>query len=92
MRRRASQDLSKPSAGCIFKNPSVIQPAGKLIDICGLKGLKSGGAAVSTKHANFILNISHARCRDVLQLMNIIKRRVRSRFGIILEPEVKLWS
>jgi UDP-N-acetylmuramate dehydrogenase len=90
-RRIASQDLSKPSAGCIFKNPPGVQPAGKLIDICGLKGMKKGGAAVSEKHANFIVNLSHASCRDVRQLMSLIKRRVRARFGVVLEPEVKIW-
>ncbi|MFA5362205.1 MAG: UDP-N-acetylmuramate dehydrogenase [Candidatus Omnitrophota bacterium] len=89
-RRGSSQDLSFPSAGCIFKNPSAAQPAGMLIDRCGLKGARKGGAAVSEKHANFIVNRSNATSRDVAGLMRMIQYRVRRKFGVELEPEIKI--
>lgn len=86
-----SQDNSLPNAGCIFRNPSGTL-AGMLIDQCGLKGEKEGGACVSRKHANFILNRKDARAGDVLKLMDLIKRRVRNRFNVVLEPEIKIWQ
>jgi UDP-N-acetylmuramate dehydrogenase len=89
-RRRITQDLLRPSAGCIFKNPPG-KSAGKLIDLCGLKGRKAGGAAVSKIHANFILNYGAAKAADVLKLMSLIKRRVKGKFNITLEPEIKIW-
>jgi UDP-N-acetylmuramate dehydrogenase len=89
-KRIARQDLSLPSAGCIFKNPSG-HSAGRLIDLCGLKGRRSGGAIISAKHANFILNYHKASASDVLALMNTVKKEVRRKFGINLCPEVKIW-
>jgi UDP-N-acetylmuramate dehydrogenase len=89
--RRQSQDYSFPSAGCIFKNPAG-HSAGKLIDMCGLKGAQKGGACISKKHANFILNCKNAKARDVIALMALMKRSVRQRFKITLEPEIKLWN
>lgn len=89
--RRQSQDYSFPSAGCIFKNPAG-HSAGKLIDMCGLKGAQRGGACISKKHANFILNCKNAKARDVIALMALMKRSVRHRFKITLEPEIKLWN
>jgi UDP-N-acetylmuramate dehydrogenase len=88
--RRNSQDLSFPNAGCIFKNPKE-KSAGLLIDACGLKGLRVGGVFISGKHANFILNKGSARFSDVVELMNLVKRRVRREFGLTLEPEIKIW-
>lgn len=88
--RSESQDLSRPCAGSIFKNPSS-EPAGRLIELCGLKGRMLGGAGISMKHANFILNLRNARFADVSELMGLIKRKVRDRFGITLEPEVEIW-
>ncbi|MBN1913429.1 MAG: UDP-N-acetylmuramate dehydrogenase [Candidatus Omnitrophica bacterium] len=88
--RRQTQDLSAPSAGCIFKNPPGAS-AGKLIDLCGLKGKKAGGARVSSKHANFILNSGDARAGDVLNLMSLISRKVKNKFGVGLKPEIKIW-
>lgn len=87
--RRLTQDYSSPSAGCIFKNPKE-KPAGWLIDACGLKGKTCGQAAVSYKHANFILNIDKARARDVIRLMRLIQKKVKTKFGIKLEPEIKI--
>ncbi|MDD4909894.1 MAG: UDP-N-acetylmuramate dehydrogenase [Candidatus Omnitrophica bacterium] len=88
-RRLKTQDYSHPSAGCVFKNPPS-DSAGRLIDICGLKGERVGGAEVSSRHANFIINRGRARSRDVIRLMNIIKGRVKDEFGICLEPEIKI--
>lgn len=89
--RLKDQDLSLPNAGCVFKNPEG-SSAGRLIDMCGLKGRRIGGARVSLKHANFILNENNARADDILQLMNLAKREVRNKFNIKLEPEIKIWK
>jgi len=90
-RRRGAQDLTHPSAGCIFKNPAG-ESAGKLIDECGLKGRRAGGAAISDKHANFIININNALAGDVLKLMALVKREVSRKFNINLKPEIKIWN
>jgi UDP-N-acetylmuramate dehydrogenase len=89
--RKSTQDLSKPSAGCIFRNPKG-HSAGRLIDLCGLKGKRVGDAGVSLKHANFILNLENAAARDVLQLTDLIKKEVRKKFNIDLKPEIKIWQ
>ena len=89
--RHAAQDVSLPSAGCIFKNPKA-ESAGRLIDLCGLKGRRMGGACVSVKHANFILNLKCAKAGDVLKLMNLIRKRVKNKFNINLETEIKIWK
>lgn len=88
--RRISQDSSYPSAGCIFKNP-VGFSAGQLIDLCGLKGRQIGGACISRKHANFILNTAGAKARDVFALMDLMQKEVKNKFNITLEPEIKIW-
>jgi UDP-N-acetylmuramate dehydrogenase len=87
-KRRSSQPLSLPSAGSIFRNPPGGMSAGELIDKAGLKGLQKGGAEVSTKHANFIVNKGHAKASDVLALMRQIRKSVFERLGVELEPEV----
>lgn len=89
--RRMNQDISKPSAGCIFKNPKGTQ-AGRLIDLCGLKGKRIGGACISKRHGNFILNQDKATAGDVLKLMDLIIKRVKRKFNITLEPEIKIWG
>ena len=76
------------SGGSFFKNPSPEQPAGKLIDECGLKGLQIGGAQISEKHANFFMNVGGATSVDLLALCDRAKDEVRERFGIELEEEV----
>jgi len=88
--RRRSQEWSSPSAGCVFKNP-LGDSAGRLIDLCGLKGRRVGEAEVSFKHANFIINKGNARSSDVIKLIGIIKREVRDKFKTELEPEIKIW-
>jgi len=87
-KRWASQP-AKPSAGCVFKNPGTI-PAGKLIDELGLKGTAVGGARVSERHGNFIVNEGGATAGDVLALMEKICVRARQERGIELEPEVQI--
>lgn len=89
--RRSTQPLGQPSCGSVFKNPPGAF-AGELIERAGLKGVKRGQARVSTRHANFIVNQGGARARDVLDLMNLIRTRVREQFGVLLEPEVRLWG
>lgn len=86
----ASQPYAAASAGCAFTNPPG-QSAGKLIDLAGCKGLSVGGAQVSEQHGNFIVNKGAATCRDVLNLMGKVKKRVFELHGIQLIPEVKAW-
>jgi UDP-N-acetylmuramate dehydrogenase len=86
-----TQDLSHPSAGCIFKN-SKQQAAGALIDACGLKDFRVNDACVSSKHANFIINQGSARTKDVTELIEVIKRRVKEQFEITLIEEIKRWD
>ena len=89
-KRKNSQPLNFPNAGSIFKRPEN-GFASKLIDECNLKGLKVGGAAVSTKHAGFIVNTGGAKCEDVLELIKIIKNTVAKKTGILLDLEVNYW-
>ncbi len=89
IRRREKQPLEYPSAGSTFKRPSG-HFAAALIDRCGLKGLSVGGAQVSEKHAGFVINRGGATCRDVLELVEEIRRRVRSQTGVELELEIRL--
>jgi UDP-N-acetylenolpyruvoylglucosamine reductase len=88
-RKRWQSQPAAPSAGCMFKNPGSI-PAGKLIDELGLKGTRAGGAVVSDEHGNFIVNDGTATARDVLELIEIVRQRVRAERGIDLEPEVEI--
>ncbi|MEJ2034449.1 MAG: UDP-N-acetylmuramate dehydrogenase [Deltaproteobacteria bacterium] len=87
--RRERQPLGLPSAGSFFKNPPEMA-AGRLIEEAGLKGLQVGGAMVSERHANFLVNVGGATARDFYQLMCIVQERVEDRTGIRLEPEVHL--
>ena len=90
-KRRASQPLEYPSAGSFFKRPEG-HFAGALIDGAGLKGLKVGGAMVSTKHAGFVINAGDATCADILALKDRICSEVRERFGVDLEMEVAVFD
>lgn len=89
--RRNTQDTVSFSAGCIFKNPPG-ESAGKLIDMCGLKGKSQGQARISLKHANFILNSKQARSSDVIKLISLIEKKVKQKFNVVLEPEIKIWG
>jgi len=91
LKRRRTQNNNLPNAGCIFKNPAGLITAGKLIDLCALKGKRRAKAIISKKHANFILNLGNARSRDVLFLINLMQRRVKLRFGVNLIQEIKIW-
>jgi len=89
--RRRLQDNAYPNAGCVFINPRQ-DSAGRLIDACGLKGKKVGGAIISRRHANFILNQKRSSADDVLKLMQLARAAVRRKFNINLEPEIKIWQ
>ena len=88
--RRWIQGLGFPSAGSIFKNPEGKDPAGRLIEACGLKGKRIGGAEISTVHGNVIVNTGNATSRDVLGLIELVRSRVKNRFGIELELELEI--
>ena len=88
-RRFDKQPMDKPSAGSTFKRPEGAF-ASALIDQCGLKGYRVGGAEVSTKHAGFVVNIGGATCADVLQLIEDVKQKVKEETGFVLEPEVEI--
>jgi UDP-N-acetylmuramate dehydrogenase len=87
--RRETQPIEQRSLGSTFKNPPG-DSAGRLIDAVGLKGRRIGGAQISPKHANFIVNLGGASADDVLALMAEMRDRVLQRFGIELEPEVRI--
>ena len=87
MRRIKSQPLNYPSAGSVFRNPEGYDPAGKLIEDLGLKGLTKGGAEVSSIHANFIINKEHASAKDIHDLILFVKDAVKEHYGIDLRVE-----
>ena len=89
-KRRASQPLELPSAGSTFKRP-VGGYAAALIDQAGLRGKGVGGAAVSEKHAGFVVNLGGATAADVLATMALVQKTVLEYSGIQLEPEVRIW-
>ncbi len=88
LHKKQTQPLFLPSAGCVFKNPPQ-GSAGYLIDKAGLKGKKIGGACISSKHANFIVNTGQAKAADVLALMEFVQEKIEKETGIVLEPEIK---
>ena len=90
LKRKQAQPLNFKSAGSIFKNPKDGPAAGFLIDNVGLKGLRIGGAEISQKHANFIVNHGNAMANDVLELIKIIKKEVYKKYKILLDLEIKL--
>ncbi len=85
-RRRASQPV-EPSAGSIFRNPPG-DHAGRLVETVGLKGHRIGGAQISPRHANFIVNVENARAADVQALLNLMQKRVLENSGVKLVPEI----
>jgi UDP-N-acetylmuramate dehydrogenase len=87
--RKTKHPLEYPSAGSVFKNPRAM-PAGRLIDEAGLKGTRIGGAMISEKHGNFIVNVGHARTADILALIALAQERVKRERGIDLEAEVRI--
>jgi UDP-N-acetylmuramate dehydrogenase len=87
--RKATQPTTKRTFGSVFKNPAGERGAGALIEECGLKGHRSGGALISPRHANFIENAGDATSADALALMAEARRRVHEQFGIELDHEVR---
>jgi UDP-N-acetylmuramate dehydrogenase len=87
--RKATQPTNKRTFGSVFKNPPGGRGAGRLIEECGLKGYRVGGAAISDRHANFVENVGDATSADALALLAEARRRVHERFGIVLEHEVR---
>ena len=90
-RRRQESQPREPSAGCVFRNPPDVA-AGRLIDELGLKGARVGDAEVSPVHANFIINRGHATTAEIIALIRRVRERVQQARGVILEPEVLLFS
>jgi UDP-N-acetylmuramate dehydrogenase len=88
-RKWESQPFSEPSAGCVFKNPLELS-AGKLIDEAGCKGMRIGDVEVSSTHANFFINKGNANASDFIRLMDNVKQRVKEKFRVVLEQEIRI--
>lgn len=86
--RKATQPTNKRTFGSVFKNPAGDIGTGRMLEVCGLKGFRIGGAVISSKHANFIENAGDATSADCLALMGEARRRAREQFGVELEREV----
>jgi UDP-N-acetylmuramate dehydrogenase len=87
--RIASQPLQQPNAGSVFRNPPD-DHAARLIEACGLKGARIGGAEISRKHANFIVNTGGASAADIETLIDLAQNTVREKWGVVLEREVRI--
>jgi len=87
--KKEKQPIWEASAGCVYKNPSGLS-AGKLIDEAGCKGMSVGDVEVSNLHANFFINKGGANASDFIRLMEEVADRVKGKFGILLEPEIKI--
>lgn len=87
--RREAQGVGAPSAGSVFKNPPG-EAAWKLIDRAGLRGRRIGGAAVSERHTNFIVNDGGATAADILELIDLVREKVARNSGVVLEPEIRV--
>ncbi|NQT06781.1 MAG: UDP-N-acetylmuramate dehydrogenase [Candidatus Omnitrophica bacterium] len=89
--KMSKQEYRFPNAGCIFKNPQEQElTSGEMIDQLGLKGLSVGGAEVSSRHANFIINKNSARFADVFSLMKLQQEKVKKHYGVWLKPEIRI--
>jgi UDP-N-acetylmuramate dehydrogenase len=89
-KRKAAQPTNRRTFGSVFKNPDHELTAGRMLEACGLKGHRIGGAQISPKHANFIENAGDARTEDALALMREAMRRAKEQFGVELRHEVEL--
>jgi UDP-N-acetylenolpyruvoylglucosamine reductase len=87
--RKAAQPTNKRTFGSVFKNPAHELSAGRMLEACGLKGHRIGGAQISPRHANFIENADHARSEDAISLMTEARRRAWDEYGVELEHEVE---
>jgi UDP-N-acetylmuramate dehydrogenase len=90
-RKREQQPVGARNSGCIFRNPPDGGSAGKLIDAAGCKGLRVGGAVVSDRHANFIVNRGDASAGDIEELIDCLVSTVHEHSGVLLEPEIRRW-
>lgn len=88
-KRMSTQPWNQPSAGSVFRNPTEMA-AWKCIDECGLRGKEIGGAQISPKHSNFIVNNGYASAKDILSLIQLAQKEVKEKFGIELHTEVRL--
>lgn len=97
--KKTTQDPNWRNAGCVFKNPEVtlgnkstskLLSAGYLIDACGLKNHRVGGAVISAKHANFIINDKNAKAKDVINLIKFVQKKIQKKFNLSLELELKI--
>jgi UDP-N-acetylmuramate dehydrogenase len=88
--RKAAQPTNKRTFGSVFKNPEHELSAGRMLEACGLRGHRIGGAEISPRHANFIENADGARSADAIALMAEARKRAREQFGVVLEHEVQL--
>ena len=88
--RKEAQPTNKRTFGSVFKNPEHELTAGRMLEACGLRGFRIGGAQISPKHANFIENAGEARSADAVSLIAEARRRAREQYGVMLEPEVQL--
>ena len=88
--RKDAQPTNKRTFGSVFKNPEHELTAGRMLEACGLRGFRIGGAQISPKHANFIENAGEARSEDAVALIAEARRRAGEQFGVALEPEVQL--
>ena len=90
--KRKGKIPPQPSAGCVFKNikkdGQLIAAVGKLVEECGLKGVKSGNAEIPHLHGNYVVNLGGAKAEDVLKLINLSKQKVKDRFNLELEEEI----
>ena len=90
--QRKGKIPAQPSAGCVFKNikkdGQLVAAVGKLVEECGLKGVKSGGAEIPNLHGNYIVNTGGAKAEDVVRLINLCKQKVKDRFNLELEEEI----
>jgi UDP-N-acetylenolpyruvoylglucosamine reductase len=89
-RRKEAQPTNRRTFGSVFKNPEHELSAGRMLEACGLRGFRIGGAEISPKHANFIENAGDARSADAVALIAEARRRAHEQFGVTLEPEVQL--
>lgn len=92
LKKKSTQPVRAWSAGCVFKNPSPQLPAGMLLEQAGFRGKRLGGMAFSEVHANFLINEGQGNAAVALELLAMAREAVRERFGILLEPEVRMLS
>ena len=88
--KKKAQPIRSWTCGCLFKNPSAQEPAGLLLERCGLKGFTLGGVGLSNLHANFLINMGQGQSSEAFELIDLAKQRVREKFGHDLELEVRV--